>query len=247
MPPYELVSFDDGFRFYTQSPAEARFQYEEMFEHGCYARVTLPARPFVIDAGANVGLFSLYVKQRNPDAEILAFEPMPESLGALRMNLELHGLEGVTVENCALGSAAESDVPFTYYPVIPANSTRHPGEKELQKKVLTPTLGHAFTTMMHEGTEVRVPVERLSRFLDDRDHVDLLKVDVEGAELDVLLGLDPDDWRKIDQVVLEVQDMEGRLDGIASLLRDHGLPPVVEPAPLMPEELLTYVVHATRP
>jgi acyl carrier protein len=42
--------------------------------------------------------------------------------------------------------------------------------------------------------------------------IDLLKIDVEKAEADVLAGIDPATWEKIDQVVLEVHDLPGRLE-----------------------------------
>ena len=52
--------------------------------------------------------------------------------------------------------------------------------------------------------------------------IDLLKIDVEGAELDVLLGCGAK-WPIIRSVALEAHDRDGRLDAIESLLRKHGL------------------------
>lgn len=48
--------------------------------------------------------------------------------------------------------------------------------------------------------------------------IDLLKIDVERAELDVLFGISRTDWRLISQVVLEVHDVQGRLEHILELL-----------------------------
>ena len=50
--------------------------------------------------------------------------------------------------------------------------------------------------------------------------IDLLKIDVERAELDVLSGISKTDWRLISQVVLEVHDVQGRLERILQLLKD---------------------------
>ncbi|MDN0201121.1 FkbM family methyltransferase [Streptomyces sp. S.PNR 29] len=246
MSDIELVDFGDGLRCYAQSPDEAWFQYEEIFLQGCYGKVQLPPDAFVVDVGANIGLFSLFVKRQWPDAEILAFEPIPESLRVLRRNLELHRLSGVTVESCALGRERESDVPFTYYPLIPGNATRYPAEKEFQKSVLAPIEGADVIERKHTGYEVRASVERLSSFLGDRPRLDLLEVDVEGSEMDVLLGIDAEHWPRIDQVILEVQDIDGRLSAVRSLLDDRGLVSTVDYSPLLPPELLTYVVHAAR-
>ncbi|CAM9987276.1 unnamed protein product [Ectocarpus fasciculatus] len=54
------------------------------------------------------------------------------------------------------------------------------------------------------------------------DKIDLLKIDVEGAELDVLLGIEQQDWPKIKQVVAEVHPVGDRVTRIRELLRRHG-------------------------
>ncbi|MEM9818383.1 MAG: FkbM family methyltransferase, partial [Cyanobacteria bacterium P01_D01_bin.6] len=52
--------------------------------------------------------------------------------------------------------------------------------------------------------------------------IDLLKVDVEGSELDVLTGIEQEDWRKIRQVVVEVHNVNDRVEQIVSMLERHG-------------------------
>ena len=52
--------------------------------------------------------------------------------------------------------------------------------------------------------------------------VDLLKIDVEGAECDVIEGVDIDDWPKISQLVAEVHDIDGRLQRFTRLLELQG-------------------------
>ena len=56
----------------------------------------------------------------------------------------------------------------------------------------------------------------------DLDHVDLLKVDVERAELDVLKGIDADDLLRVSQIVMEVHDIDDRLNLITQLLQTTG-------------------------
>lgn len=55
------------------------------------------------------------------------------------------------------------------------------------------------------------------------ERIDLLKVDAEKSELDVLRGIDPADWTKIRQVVMEIHDIQGRMATIRELLETHGL------------------------
>lgn len=52
--------------------------------------------------------------------------------------------------------------------------------------------------------------------------IDLLKIDVERAELDVLMGIADQDWQQISQLVIEVHDIDGRLDVVSRLVRTKG-------------------------
>ena len=49
-------------------------------------------------------------------------------------------------------------------------------------------------------------------------HISLLKIDVERAELDVLAGIACSDWQAISQLVMEVHDVQNRLQQIRQLL-----------------------------
>lgn len=51
--------------------------------------------------------------------------------------------------------------------------------------------------------------------------VHLVKIDVEGAELDVLRGIDADDFKKIKQLVIEVHNIDSRVQTITKLLQQH--------------------------
>jgi FkbM family methyltransferase len=240
------VDLDTGLQVYASSAIEARFLYEEIFREGCYDDIGLPARPFVVDVGANIGMFVLFAKTRHPGAEVLAFEPAPASVALLRQNIELHGLDNVTVHETALGATAERDVPFTYYPLIPGNSTRYPEIKELQKTNMAKTLAVKVVERMHRGEQITTAVERLSSYLDAARPIDLLKIDVEGAEVDVLLGIDPEHWPLVRQVVAEVQDLDDRLASVCAVLAGNGLAPEVRPAPLIEADNRAYLVHASR-
>jgi FkbM family methyltransferase len=240
-----LVDLGGDLRVHASSAIEARFLYEEIFTEGCYDDIELPEKPFVVDVGANIGMFLLWVKRTCPDAEVLAFEPMPASVALARRNIDLHRMDGVTLHQVALGAEAERGVTFTYYPMIPGNSTRYPEIKEVQKATMARTLAVKVVERMHRGTEVAVDVERLSTFLDAGRTVDLLKLDVEGAEPDVLRGIDEGHWPLIRQIVMEVQDLDGRLDTVTGILESHGLTVTVRVAPLIEEDNRAYLLRAT--
>ena len=57
--------------------------------------------------------------------------------------------------------------------------------------------------------------------------IDLLKIDCEGAEYDVLLGIASEDWGKVRQVVIEVYNEDNRIDKVRELLEKTGFEHIV--------------------
>jgi hypothetical protein len=90
-------------------------------------------------------------------------------------------------------------------------------------------IGMALPVKMHPVHGVKL--EPLSNLLDGAvpdlvksgRRIDYLKVDVEGAELDVLLGIRDDHWELVDQCVIEVHNVDGRLEQVQRLLQSKGL------------------------
>ena len=87
--------------------------------------------------------------------------------------------------------------------------------------------------------------------------IDLLKIDAEGDELAVLLGIDAWQWRLIRQVVVEVHDVDDRLADVVRLLTGVGYTSVVvHPqstvhredgyVAFIPAELRLFMVYARR-
>jgi FkbM family methyltransferase len=247
------VELSDGFGCYSPAngsgdTAELEFIHAEIFGDNCYLRngITLPRDAVVLDVGANVGLFTLYVKARFPDARVVAFEPMPGTFRALRANLAHHGCTGVEAVEQALGAGVEADVPFAFYPGLPGNSTRYPEQKARTRQLLAELPGTDAERahrgrLLTEYDEVRVPVARLSDTLAAlglTGAIDLLKVDVEGAEADVLGGIDDRDWARVRQVVLEVQDLAGQPAEVRTILEGRGFAVTVELAELPDDGVL---------
>ncbi|KAK4244486.1 S-adenosyl-L-methionine-dependent methyltransferase [Corynascus novoguineensis] len=252
-PELQLLELGPGFAVYIGAERDARFIYKEIYEDHCYDIAQLPLNPFIIDAGANIGLFTLYMKTKYPSARILAFEPVPQVFDLYRRNLALHGVPAGDVDAhcCALGSAPATSKPLTYFPNAPGNSTFVPGEKELLRKALPAEHYQRMIDRSSAGaTRVDVPVERLSRFLDEYGRgltrIDLLKIDVESWELDVLRGVDDRHWKMVRNVAVEVSELSGLRQEIEALLRAKGFLVERELAAWSYETAPTYTVLARR-
>jgi len=121
-----------------------------------------------IDVGANAGYYSLLASRLvGPAGRVLSVEPIPLTLGRLKANIALNGFGNIRIIE-----AAASD--------------------ETGEIVLTmPESGQAGMTTVRQvkGSSWRVKCDRLDRLLGDVGASRLVKVDVEGAELRALRGL----------------------------------------------------------
>jgi FkbM family methyltransferase len=239
-----LIEVKDGVALYATSAIDARFLYREIFEMPVYTDIALGRQPFVMDVGANIGMFLLFIKSRWADAEILAFEPVPDLADAAQRNVELRGLTGVQIHTVALGAVTQGGVPFHYYPLVPSVSTRYPQAQGRLWEAMRAIFPARAAERMAVSRQLTVDVARLSTFLPPDRPVDLLKIDAVGSELDILGGIDAPHWPHIRQLVLDVQDVEGRLTNVCWVLQDQGFAVRARAAP--GADKLTFHVYARR-
>lgn len=232
------------------SVGEAHYLYHEIFTHDDYLVGLAPLRPgsVVVDAGANIGLFALRVALCCPGLRLIAVEPAPDTCALLRHNLAAAGLTDFEVRQVALGERVGRSM-LTVFRHLSANSTTRPHQKPPQwtasMRSLESVGGQA--DVMLETESVEVAVVRLYDVLPaDVTAVDLLKIDVEGAELDVLRGIADAEWPLIAQVVAEVHDIDGRLDDVLGLLSARGFVCDVRVPAMMPSDLDHHIVSARR-
>ena len=130
----------------------------------------LPENPVFVDIGANVGLYSFFVAGKAVgEATILAIEPQKDILARLKINIDFNPGTGIKTLDCAVGGENGEMTLF----IDPGNQ----GESSVKM------IGDAGSE-----TAVTVPTKTLMTILADEgiDHVDALKIDVEGAE-DIVL------------------------------------------------------------
>jgi FkbM family methyltransferase len=205
-----LYTFPDGFRCYSHSAAqETQLIYNEIFVKEEYLGGTLSLDNcrYVVDVGANIGIFTLFAKLRNPAVVVHAFEPIKATYDVLLKNIELHGLTDVYPHNCALGNVDGTERRLTFYPNAAGITTAYPESKEALKRHLTEVLGQETANYIFHAPQVHnVQTRTLSALLDEAviPAIDLLKIDVEGDELAVLQGIAPQHYPLVRQISAEV-------------------------------------------
>ncbi|MFJ9929483.1 FkbM family methyltransferase [Streptomyces misionensis] len=250
------IALPDGPEVWCTSVPAATTMWREMAPPGTYDRAaaSLTEGATVLDIGANIGLMSVLCARKAPAVRVIAAEPAPELFACLRLNLELHCASWEA--ECVAVADRPGELPFTYYPQAPGNSGLFAdpvADREVTRRYLTntgldPEDAAELTEGLHEGVAYRVPAVTVSELI--RRHrvarVDLLKVDVERAELDVLRGVADEDWPRVDRVVAEAHDEDGRLARCERLLRSKGFEVTVSQDPLLTGTVL-YEVEAGRP
>ena len=147
------------------------------YSEASLVRRFLPADGVFLDVGANQGELTLVAARRAPEGSVIAFEPVPTWFELLGENVRLNGLRNVRLVN-----AAVADIEGTHEMFAPADDHGGGGHNEGLS-----TFGRAGELDRPVGV---VPTVTLDRFAEREaiDRVDVIKIDVEGAEGLVLSG-----------------------------------------------------------
>jgi len=236
--------------------SETNYIYDEIFIREAYLRHGIELRDgdCVFDVGANIGLFSLWVSRICRASALYAFEPNPAAFEALRANLVATGVPAKPLK-VALSNACRTGelTVFKGFSLLSGFHADTPRERGLV---------HTFVQGLQPSGPDESAAERLDELLEDRfqetsyavevrtissviaedgiERIDLLKINVERSELEVLEGIAADDWRRIRQLVLEV-DSDALLDPILELLTSQGYEVAVEQDPRLANTQLRYV------
>ncbi len=220
------LTFPDGFSCYTQSPpGEAELIYnetvvkQEYFQNG----LSIEGARCVIDIGANIGIFTMLAKLKAPEATVYAFEPIPDTFRILERNVHLLGCLDVHLFNAAVGSEDRVEQSFTFFPNMPGNSTALPDLKDEQIRMMAQIFGKEVADLLMQSETRTAQVRTLSSFIREQGitNVDFLKIDVEGAEISVLAGIEDAHWPIFKQVAIETHNKQLR-EQVSEILAQHG-------------------------
>jgi len=126
-----------------------------------------------LDVGANIGWYTtLFQTHCGEKGEVHAFEPVPTTFAELEQNVDLNNNRSrVTLNNFGLGDE-ECEMDIHVFPEFPG--------------------GHASlaANANHRAINIPIKIKTVNRYLSEKqiNHVDFVKVDIEGAELMFLKG-----------------------------------------------------------
>lgn len=172
----------------------ARVPVYEVFAEDCYRfdelLEGLPAAPVVLDIGGHIGCFSLGLAEASKTARIHTYEASPSTASWLQKNVESNSLaDRVTVHHSAVSS--------------------EPGMLEFADNAGGSSL-NGLTAPEGSTTLVKVPAVTFDDAVAEAGgHVDLVKIDVEGAEYGIFSGTTTASWEGVQRVVMEYHDVPG--------------------------------------
>lgn len=174
-----------SFTIFYSNLAELYALKKEIFINEEYKTKLNKPNPLIIDCGSHIGLSILYFKKLYPQAKIIGFEPDPVNFEILQKNIAVNTPQNVTAIQAAL---AANEGAVTFY------KTSDPDKNFSWHN----TTAVDFQRTGSEATSV--PAVKLSNFLNQP--VDLLKMDIEGSELEVLQEI-KEKLGNIKQIILE--------------------------------------------
>lgn len=203
--PLEFI-LKDGLRL--RVPKIRLHDFKMIIMDNCYLKgfksnaFTDIAEMVVVDVGANLGFFSLYVKSIFPDAKVYCVEPLEENYDFLLQNIHMNGRIADSLITLKAAICSESGTITLY--------------ASKNQRFLT-----AASVLRTNCETIRYQVPALS-FADfcsqySLDEVSLLKLDCEGAEYDILYNCSQADLEKVDNIAIEVHKGAGDQENIEAL------------------------------
>lgn len=213
----------------------------EIAEERTYLRhgVRVEEGAVVLDVGANVGVAAVFFAAECGAARVHSFEPVAPLFELLRENTRYlpacvaHDY-GLYRESCR--------AQIAYYPGSAAMSGLY-ADPDADSAVVRQCLinlgrseeeAEAEVTGRYRPVTMDCELRTLSAAIEAEsvDAVDLLKIDVEKAERDVIMGIEEADWPRIKQLAIEVHG-EAPCSSIDGILRERGYRVSVGQAPAM--------------
>lgn len=216
-----INDFDGAFRLRLRL---CEHMQSQIFWFGYYSRDIIKVldrilKPGMVafDVGSNLGEIGLCASRRvGQTGKVFCFEPMNDLFESLVENIRINEVSNITAVNIGL-SSQEGKMAIFRSPGPFRDGSIHDG------------LGTLYPTTTRNIQAGVVEVQRVDKFCQDNriDRIDVLKIDVEGSELDVLRGASNSLKMFQPHVIIEVQSETSAASGsapseILDMLRSYG-------------------------
>lgn len=200
--------FGEGTKFFVHPDISAIDCLREILKENIYEKYkSIENGDVIIDVGANVGIFTVKARKEAGDSGLVcSIEPSSQNIELLKKNIALHNLlSRVKIVPKAVGSS-QGKSKFLITPISGQHGFGNDGNLGEKQKV----------------KEIEVDVDTLDIILQELNvqKIDLLKIDVEGAELEVLRGAE--ETLKITRNVAMELHYEGEEEEVKRFLKEKG-------------------------
>ena len=216
------------------------YTYQEQFKNKDHMKVSSFSgkdAKVVLDIGANEGFYTLRTKEINPNCTIIAVEPVPITFKYLKNNISKNKLKNVHLINKAVSSKKDK---ITIEFVEGLSSLSGANLKKTIKPLFIKKTKTISKEVYEETKEMLKNIKSIKVNTISGDNifkkyklkqVDLMKIDVEGNELDVLKST-KNNLNKIDKMVIEFhgkkEDGSDIKPKLKNFLKKYGFKPVLE-------------------
>ncbi len=183
------VTLEGGARFRVSTRMDVWILKESCLDRDYERGARIEADWTVVDVGAGMGDFTVHAARLCPRGKVYAFEPLPESFVRLAEHLRLNGVANVSAFPEAIAGA---DGTLALYTVTGLSGQHRTAGEGADRS------GAAITV---RATTLSAAFERLAIA-----RCDFLKIDCEGAEFEILLGLPDSALARIARIALEYHD-----------------------------------------
>ena len=207
----------NGNKLYLDSSDSLRLSVKKEFEPETTDLIqkNIFSGNIVVDIGANIGFFTLIMANNvKKEGKVFSFEPELENYKLLEKNVKENNLENIILENKAVGNKN-------------GNTEMYLASQE--NNIYSQSMHRIFSSKIvsQNSTPITIKIIKLDDFFEKLDlikKIDLIKIDVEGAEFDVLKGMNKIlDSNKDLKIIMEfslenLQDFGSKPDEVVDFL-----------------------------
>lgn len=162
-------------------------------------RKEIETKPVIIDVGAHIGVFSLFLSTFDNESQIYAFEPIPDTYTQLKKNIMINHLEDI-INIYPYALSGKSGLIDIYISNEDQNASIYHLDSDVNK--------------------IQVESFSLDDFINNSQlsNIDIIKLNCEGAEIDILRNCSDSTWGIINRILISFHETDNNLDTNAQYL-----------------------------